>query len=395
VGKVEGNSSAYGKEFAMKYIHKGSGLYLQTAKGKGSWVLRYMLNGKQREMGLGPARVVSSTEARKRAIAAQLLVLDGIDPVDKRKAERDQRRAMEAKSYTFAEVYELYMKTRPDNWSRKHVHQYRASIETYVLPKIGKLSVTDVEVGHITGVLTELWKTNQPTAKKIQERVESILGFATANKWRRGDNPARWDGHLKTIFATSHKTKHYAACPIADVSSFMDACRQRGTEVSKALQLLILTGTRTEELRGMEWSEVNLDQAEWTVPAERTKTKKELIVPLSTRAIEILRSLPPRSGRVFTFGEVMLWKCCKSIRDDITVHGFRSTFRDWVHEHTDFEDVIAEQALGHQVGNKTERSYRRGTALNKRRLMMQAWANYCHGVDAESNVTQLRGKAHA
>jgi integrase len=376
----------------MKYIHKGSGLYLQKAKGKGSWVLRYMLNGKQREMGLGPARVVSSTEARKRAIEAQLLVLDGIDPIDKRKAEHDQRRAAEAKSYTFAEVYELYMKTRPDTWSRKHVKQYRASIETHVLPKIGKLSVEDVAVGHITGVLTEMWKTNQPTAKKIQERVESILGFATANRWRHGDNPARWDGHLETIFVTLHKTKHHAALPVADVPEFVKACRQRGTEVAKALELIILTAVRTEELRGMEWSEVNLDKAEWTVPAERTKTKNELIVPLSTQAIEILRSLPPRTGRVFTFGEVTMWKCCKSIRNDITVHGLRSTFKDWVGEHTDFDDEISEHALGHKVGSKTRRSYRRGASLNKRRLLMQAWANYCYGVDAGSNVVGIHKK---
>jgi integrase len=376
----------------MKYIHKGSGLYLQKAKGKGSWVLRYMFNGKQREMGLGPARVVSSTEARKRAIEAQLLVLDGIDPIDKRKAEIDQRRAVEAKSYTFAEVYGLYMKTRPDTWSRKHVHQYRASIETHVLPKIGKLSVQDVEVGHITGVLTELWKTNQPTAKKVQERVESILGFATANKWRRGDNPARWDGHLETIFVTSHKTKHYAALPVKDVPVFMDACRQRGTEVSKALELLILTATRTEELRGMEWSEVELDKAEWTVPAERTKTKKEHVVPLSGRAVEILQSLQSERVRVFTFGEVMIWKCCKSIRNDITAHGFRSTFSDWAKDNTDFDHETIEHALGHQVGSKTVRSYRRGSALNKRRLLMQAWANYCQGVQAETNVAQFRGK---
>jgi integrase len=376
----------------MKYIHKGSGLYLQTAKGKGSWVLRYMLNGKQREMGLGPARVVSSTEARKRAIAAQLLVLDGIDPVDKRRAERDQRRAMEAKSYTFAEVYELYMKTRPDTWSRKHVHQYRASVETYVLPKIGKLSVTDIEVGHITGVLTELWKTNQPTAKKIQERVESILGFATANKWRRGDNPARWDGHLETIFASSHKTKHHAALPVADAPVFMAACRERGTEVSKALALIMLTAVRTEELRRMEWSEVNLDKAEWTVPAERMKTKKEHVVPLSTQAVDILQSLPRDRERVFTFGEVMLWKCCKSIRKDITVHGLRSTFRDWAGNDTDFEDETAEHALAHQVGSKTTRSYRRGSAVNKRRLLMQAWANYVYSVDAGSNVVGIHKK---
>jgi integrase len=376
----------------MKYIHKGSGLYLQKAKGKGSWVLRYMLNGKQREMGLGPARVVSSTEARKRAIEAQLLVLDGIDPIDKRKAELDQLRAVKAKSYTFEEVFELYMKTRPDKWSRKHVHQYRASIETYVLPKIGKLGVQDVEVGHITGILTELWKTNQPTAKKIQERVESILGFATANKWRRGDNPAAWGGHLETIFVTSHKTTHYAALPVADAPAFAAACRQRGTEASKALELLLLTAVRTEELRGMEWSEVNLDKAEWQIPSERTKTKEEHVVPLSDRAIEILESLRSDRARVFTFGETMIWKECKHIRSDITAHGLRSTFSDWGNDHTDFESEIIEHALGHKVGSKTKRSYRRGSALNKRRLLMQAWANYVYSVDAESNVVGIHKK---
>jgi integrase len=373
----------------MKYIHKGDGLYLQTSKRKGSWVFRYMLNGKAREMGLGPARVVSSTEARKRAVQAKLLVLDGLDPLEKRRTELAQRLADEANSHTFEEVFHRYMKTRPKNWSRKHAHQFRASVETHVLPKIGKLAVTAIEVGHVTNVLTDLWKTNEPTAKKVQNRIERVMGFATANRWRHGDNPARWDGHLETIFASAHKTKHYAALAVKDAPAFVDACRQRNNVVAKGLELLILTATRRNEVEGMKWSEIDLDAKTWTIPAERMKTKREHIVPLSTQAVNILRSLPRDRERVFPFGQTALWKESKRIRNDITVHGFRSTFKDWASDRTDFDDETSEHALSHQIKNKTVRSYRRGSALNKRALLMQQWANFCCGVEAESNVTQL------
>jgi integrase len=379
------------------YHGDGGGLWFVISKTGGhSWSFRYMLNGKSREMGLGPIDTVTLAEAREKARDARRLLLDKIDPIENRKR---QHAVTVTTCKTFEEVMEAYLEKRSGKgeWkSDRHPKQWRSSLVQHVLPKIGKMPVDQIGIHQITSVLEPMFRNIPVTASRVRGRIESVLAYATVMHWRSGDNPARWRGNLETIFGkSSHDVEHHEAMQVGAVPEFVAKLADRSTPASEALSFLILTAARTEEVRMMTWEEVDLDQGLWTVPADRMKAGKEHTVPLSTQAVALLRSIPKANpeARLFNIGSTAMWQEGRKVlgeETEVTVHGFRSSFRDWAGDHTEFERETIEHALAHQLKDKAEAAYRRSSALNKRRLLMQAWADYCFGVEQQSNVTQLR-----
>lgn len=389
----------------------GLGLYLQIAKGGSkSWIFRYMLAGKPRKMGLGSVHTVPLKLARERAAEQRLKLLDADDPIEKRKAERLEKLAASATILTFKQAAETYIKSHRSGWSNiKHAAQWTATLEAYVYPVFGDLAVSRVDVGLVMKALEPIWTTKPETATRVRGRVESILDWATARGYRQGENPARWRGHLDKLLPARSKVakvKHHAALPYVEIGAFVGDVRKMEGISPKALEFAILTATRTGEAVGARWSEIDTENALWTIPAGRMKGKKEHRIPLSDRALEILASLPREKDAEYVFiGEKkgqplsnmsLLMTLRRMKRDDLTTHGFRSTFRDWAAEQTAYPNELLEMALAHTVSDKTEAAYRRGDMMEKRRRLMQDWAAYCAAAKtaAASNVTPIRAAAH-
>jgi integrase len=377
------------------YTGDGANLWLQISKtGGASWEFRFTINGRTRYMGLGPVKTVNLDEARELARAARKLLLDGVDPIEHKKASR----LVVANVITFREVADKLFAAQSEPWSDKYRLRWRSTMRDYVLPHIGNMPVDKVGVGDITKILEPLFKKHPVTAGGVRGRLESVLGYATTMQWRTGDNPARWQGHLETVFSKPREVKHREALPLSELPTFMEKLRGRDKPICRAMELLILTASREAMVRNMTWGEVDLEQGLWTIPDGRMKAKKEHTVPLSKQAIELLRSIPHNCGdpdrRVFSYSSSSVWIEMRRIlgKDTkVTIHGTaRSCFRDWAGDATDFEWETIEHGLAHKLKDKAAASYRRSTALNKRRLLMQAWANYCHGVGADANVTQFR-----
>ncbi|MER8709147.1 tyrosine-type recombinase/integrase [Mesorhizobium sp. M1088] len=385
----------------------GLGLYLQVAKGGAkSWIFRYMLAGRPRKMGLGSVNTVSLKLARERAGEQRLKLLDADDPIELRKAERLEKLAASATVLTFKEAAGQYIKAHRAGWSNiKHAAQWTATLDTYVYPVFGQLAVSRVDVGLVMKALEPIWTTKPETATRVRGRIESILDWATARGYRQGDNPARWRGHLDKLLPARSKVakvKHHAALPYAEIGAFVGDVRKMEGISPKALEFAILTATRTGEAVGARWSEIDADNALWTIPADRMKGKKEHRVPLSDRALKILASLPREKDAEYVFiGEKkgqplsnmsLLMTLRRMKRDDLTTHGFRSTFRDWAAEQTAYPNELLEMALAHTVGDKTEAAYRRGDMMEKRRRLMQDWAEFCASAKlaSASNVTPIR-----
>ncbi|MGB7125825.1 MAG: tyrosine-type recombinase/integrase [Methylovirgula sp.] len=398
----------------------GGGLYLQVTKGTAglcrSWVFRYAVkdrfverDGKRwqatRYMGLGPIADISLNEARELARDQRKLLREGRDPI----AERDRRVAdnvrAQASIVTFAECAALFIRQKEPDWkNEKHAKQWRATLARYASPVIGKMSVADIQFEHVTKVLGAVWKDKPETANRVRGRIENILEFATVNKWRTGDNPARWKGNLSVTLPKPTKVRpieHRPALPYSDVPAFLAQLRLREGAAARALEFAILTGARSGEVRGMTWSEISLREKLWTVPAERMKGSREHRVPLSERAREILEQVGDASGRsagaiVFAgsagrpMSDMSLTAVLRRMeRREITVHGFRSSFRDWTKEETQFSREVAEAALAHRLGDAAEQAYSRSDVLKKRGPLMDAWADYCEGKPAEK-VVKLR-----
>jgi integrase len=389
----------------------GHGLYLRIAEDGGRhWILRYVLNGKQRYMGLGPASLVTLAMARKRADEARLLKLDGIDPVDAKAAKRAEARADGARSITFKDAAERYIKAHKAGWKNaKHGAQWTATLEAYAYPHIGSLDVRAIDTVHVLKILEPIWATKPETAGRVRGRVKSVLDWATARGHRKGDNPARWDGHLDMLLPARgkvRKVQHHPALPYAEIGDFMAALRKQPGDAAQALDLLILTATRTGEIIAATWSEIDLKRKLWIIPPERMKADAEHRIPLSPQAVAILdarwkarQALPeaersawvfpgPRGKHLSNGGMLALLR--RMARDDITPHGFRSTFRDWASEQTAFPPHVAEMALAHTIGDKVEAAYRRGDLFEKRKRLMDAWAGYCSTPSAKgSNVSSI------
>ncbi len=372
----------------------GGGLYLQVRSAAArSWVFRYKRGGRPRMMGLGPENDMSLADARVAASDCRKLLRDGADPIEARRARRAAALLEAAKAMTFADCAKAYISTHRAGWRNpKHIAQWESTLETYVRPVFGGVPVQHVDVGLVTKVLEPIWITKAETAARLRGRIEAILDWATARGHRQGENPARWKGHLENLLprqSRSRRIKHHPALAYADMPAFMARLRQQEGVAARALEFTILTAARTSEAVGARWSEVDEHEAVWIVPADRMKGRKEHRVPLSRPTVEILAKqreqgndgfiFPGRRNRLPLSDMAMLVLLARMGRGDITVHGFRSAFRDWAAECTGYPREVAEMALAHAIGDKVEAAYRRGDLFEKRRRLMADWARFCAG----------------
>ncbi len=383
----------------------GGGLYLRVGpKGSKSWIYRFDLNKKTREMGLGPFRSVSLAEARAKAHECRRLRDAGIDPIEHQRQERT-RAALEASStMTFKEATTAYIAAHRAGWrSATHAAQWDSTLKTYAEPVLGRLPLQAIDTGLIMQVIEPIWASKVDTANRTRGRIEAILDWAKVRGYRHGENPARWRGHLdKLLPARSkvRKVKHHAALPYPALPSFMQTLRGKTGIATRALEFTILTAARTTEALGAKWPEIDTEQKIWTVPAERMKAGKEHRVPLSPRALEIveeMKKVRDEDGFIFSSKRrakplsnmAMLQVLHRCGHDDLTVHGFRSTFRDWAEERTDHPRNVIEMALAHTIGDKVEAAYRRGDLMEKRRLLMIQWDQYCSSPESSATVISI------
>jgi integrase len=373
-----------------RYFDKDN-LYLQVrSKTNKSWLLRYTLDGHERWCGLGPLRTFDLNDARDRARKYRQMLCDGIDPIEYKKERRAARKEEEGKLKLFEEATEGYFEQHKGKWKNvKHRKQFERSMAKYVLPKIGRLSVAAIDTGQVLRCIEPIWQSIPITAGRIRNQIEHVLDWAKVRGYRKGDNPARWQGHLENLLPSPRELNgvtHYAALPFDELPAFMEKLGEQQNIAARALELLILTATRAGEVCGAKWVEINLRDRTWTVPASRMKAKKEHKVPLSDQAVEILRHLPKEEGNPHIFigavkggklNDLVLRRLLKSMGVKVTVHGFRSSFRDWAAERTNYPNHVAEQALAHTIGDAVERAYRRGNLFDKRIRLMADWARFC------------------
>jgi integrase len=363
--------------------HDGGGLYLTVAaNGSRSWTFRYGAQGR-RHFGLGPLHTVSLQQARDKARDCRQLLLDGGDPIADRRARKLAARLEAAKRITFKKAAETYITAHHPAWkSEKNRQQWQNTLATYAYPLLGSLPVAAIDTALVLRVLEPIWSSKTETASRVRMRIERVLAWATVHGYRTGDNPARWTNHLDQLLPEQGKVRpvvHHSALPYADVPAFLRELRERDGQAARALEFLVLTAARTAEVVGAESGEFNLDAGVWTIPPSRMKAGREHRVPLSDRAIEIVRALPRDGPRVFGIGETaMRLLLARMGRTDITPHGFRSSFRDWAAETHYATRDVAEMALAHAVSDKTEAAYRRGDLFEKRRRLMEDWSRYCN-----------------
>tara|TARA_B100000678_G_C18205982_1_gene501388 strand:- start:642 stop:1853 length:1212 start_codon:yes stop_codon:yes gene_type:complete len=381
--------SARQVETAKVGIHSdGGNLYLRVRPNGRSWFFIGTLNGQRFEMGLGSTLDVTLAKAREKASEARQHMLAGVDP----RRERDMAKSALRSSMTFGAFADEYIASIESGFkNRKSADQWRNTISTHA-KALQDLPINDISVDHIIAVLRPIWQEKAETASRLRGRIEKILDAAKMRGLREGENPARLRGNLDLLLPRQRvKVKHHAALPYQDLSVFLTALRSRSATAARALEFLILTAARSGEVRGMTWSEIDLDAKLWTIPAERMKADKEHIVPLSGPALAILEAVlqntstpkdfvfvAPRGG---SYSDMALSQLLKRMGyANITVHGFRSTFRDWAGDITQFEREEVEMALAHTVTSAVERAYRRATALEKRRRLMDSWADFCEQV---------------
>jgi integrase len=373
----------------------GRGLYLRIVGNSRGWVFRYLAaDGRRREHGLGPVADLSLADARTMTerLREGLRSKPPIDPIEAKRAG-DVARSVP----TFAAIAADYVAAKVAPLSAKSLQQWQGSLKTYVLPIIGEKPIDQIETADVLKVLNPIWSSKTETAVRVRGRMELILDFAKAKQLRTGENPALWGGHLKSILPTHSKaarTKHRDAVPYADIPAVVASLRTQPKTGARALEFLILTCTRANETMGAAWSEIDLTARVWTIPAARMKASKEHRIPLSDRAVAILEQMERNSDLVFPgigtggqLGEAAMRKALKWAGSNATVHGFRSSFRDWTAEQTNTPDSVAEMALAHTIADAVEAAYRRGDLFEKRRILADAWARHCNG---SNNVRQLR-----
>jgi integrase len=392
----------------------GHGLYLQvSAFDTKAWVFRYMLDGRARKMGLGPLHTVSLAAARKRAENARLKVLDGVDPIADAEARRAERRIEAAKAMTFKQCAQAYVKANETSWKNdKHVAQWHSTFSetkrgTRVYPAatavINDLPVSGIDTSLVRKVLEPIWYSTPEMASRVRGRIERVLAWATVAGYRSGDNPARWTGHLNELLPAKTKVAavvHHDAVPYREMPAFMATLRAKHGVSARALEFTILGAARTGEVIGAKWGEIDFDAKLWTVPPSRMKAGREHRVPLTDRALAILEAIPRDSEYLFLgahkgkpLSNMAMLELVRGMRGKgATVHGFRSTFRDWAAEQTAYPHELCEIALAHAVGNKVEAAYRRGDMMEKRRRLMADWAAYCEKPPAKKgdNIVSIR-----
>lgn len=371
----------------------GGGLYLQVGPTGGkSWLFRFMIDGRARWQGLGPINVFTLKEARERARLQRQLLADGIDPLEAKEAAKRTKRANAAKRVTFKEAYARYISQNEASWKNdKHRAQWRSTLATYADPVIGDLDVAAIETPHIVAILEPIWATKTETASRLRGRIETVLAWAAFAGLRSGANPATWKGHLDAALPNPSRVKNagnHAALPYVDIPAFMQRLASNVSISSIALRFTILCAARTGEAINAQWSEFDLTAKLWVIPKARMKAGKEHRVPLSDLAVELLQSLPREPDSDFVFigakagkplSNMAMLELVRGMMPDqkMTVHGFRSTFRDWAGEITMHKREVIEHALAHMLKDKAEASYQRGDLLNKRRVLMNDWAWHC------------------
>lgn len=372
----------------------GLGLYLKVRDGNSkSWIFRYRIGGKLRDMGLGPFHTVSLAEAREKAEVCRAMRLKGLDPLEERLKEQQTKKVEAAEAITFEKCAEIYIATHKDGWKNsKHADQWMTTLQTYVYPIFKDRPVTAVDHNLVLKVLQPIWKEKTETASRIRGRIERILDWARVMKYRTGDNPARWKGHLDHLLAKRSRVAtvvHHAALPIDETPGFIQVLQREKAVVARAFEFCILNATRTSETLRMRWDEYDEKAQHWTVPGSRMKAGRDHRIPLAKRSQLILAEMQEIRTNDFVFpGRVkerplssmaFLMLLRRLERRDITAHGFRSTFRDWAAERTDFPNEVVEMALAHTISNKVEAAYRRGDLFDKRRQLAEAWATFCAG----------------
>ncbi len=381
----------------------GEGLYLQVSKsGSKSWLFRYSIAKKSTWMGLGSCSVVSLAEVRAKTLSLRKTLSDGVNPLVQKNQIEQAQRFDEAKLITFDECASQYIAAHKSGWKNiKHISQWENTLTTFVSPVFGNVSIQDVDTSLVMRVLDPIWTSKNETADRVRGRIERIIGWATVKKYRTGDNPARWRGHLDNLLAQRkkiRKVKHHSALPFEDLSDFMLSLRKIDSVSSLALEFTILTATRTSEALNAKWEEFNLVDRYWLIPAERMKAGEAHKVPLSDRAVEILRYLEARAFNEFVFpgkkkfkplSNMAMLQIIRRLGHSVTTHGFRSTFRDWAAERTYFANEVVEKALAHTISNKVEAAYRRGDLFDKRRKLMNAWSAYCAMHTTKSTVLPM------
>jgi integrase len=379
----------------------GGGFYLRvTPEGTKNWVLRFMLDRRPRWMGLGPLPLYGLQEARAKALDARRKRHEGIDPIEARRAERARQRLDAAKAITFKECAEAYIAAHRAGWRNgKHAGQWSATLFAYAYPVIGALPVRAVDTGLVVKVLEPIWTAKPETASRVRGRLESILDFAKVRGERDGENPARWRGHLDKLLPAHSKVRqveHHAALPYNELPAFLRNLREQEGVAARALEFSVLTAARTGEVIGELWSEIDLLDKTWMMPAGRMKAHREHRVPLSARALAILQEMQglrrgdSPDGFVFPGGRpgkplsnmAFLMLLRRMGRGDLTAHGFRATFKTWASDRTSFQNEVVEASLAHAIGSKVEQAYRRGDLFDKRRKLMDAWAAYCAAPNA-------------
>ncbi len=389
----------------LHFVGGVAGLALQVLPTGGrTWVLRATIGGRRRDMGLGGFPDVPLAEAREAARRARELIRSGVDPIEQAKTARLALKASAAKAMTFKAAAEAYIAAHEVSWKNaKHRQQWSNTLERYVYPVLGGLSVADVEVAHIHKVLEPIWMEKTETASRIRSRMELVLDWAGARGSRQGDNPARWRGHLDKLLPRRSKTArtvHHKALPAKDLPAFMARLRSVEGQGARAREFVILTCARSGEARGATWSEIDLVEKTWTVPAHRMKAGREHRVPLSAPAMRLLTALPRIAGSDLVFpsrkgtalSNMTLSAVLRRMDVDAVPHGFRSTFRDWAAESTAYPSEVAEKALAHAIASKTQAAYRRGDLLEKRRPLAEAWGRLCSETPVnQGQVVRIRG----
>jgi integrase len=387
------------------YFADGAGLYLQVSRSASefdqkvgacdvarSWIFRFKIDKRPREMGLGSTRVVSLVEARRRAAMCRQLLAEGKDPIVERLTNRQQVQVRAQAAMSFDECARAYIASHRDGWrNAKHAAQWESTLRLYAIPVIGSLPIAEVLLPHVLKILEPIWRTRTETASRLRGRIESIIGWATVRGLRTGDNPARWRGHLDHLLPMPKKVaavEHYAALPFTDIAAFVARLREQDGMGARALEFLILTAARSGEVRGASWSEIDLKERVWTVPAIRMKSARDHRVPLSDAAIAVLKRVDAQGSQALAFAaprggvlsDMTLSAVMRRMKVDAVPHGFRSTLRDWCAECTEFPSEVAEMALAHAVGDKVEAAYRRGDLFEKRRSIMAMWARHCETI---------------
>ncbi len=369
----------------------GAGLSLNvTAGGSRSWLFRYMRHGKAHWLGLGSHPDTGLAEARAKAAELRELLRQGVDPLQRKRSERSAEIAAAVKRLTFEEAAAAYIERNRAGWKNaKHAQQWQNTLTTYAFPVLGKLDVGHIETAHVLRVIEPLWTTKTETASRVRGRIESVLDWCKVNRLRDGENPARWTGHLDQVLPARSKVakqEHFAALPWSEIGAFMARLRTKPGIAARALEFAILTAARSGEVRGARWDEIDHEGKAWTVPSDRMKAGIEHRVPLSPTAMKLLaqvRDSTPTGELIFPGprGQLSDAAMTKALRDmglTVTAHGFRSTFRDWAGESTHHPREVIEHALAHRLADKAEAAYQRGTLFEKRRALMNDWADYCN-----------------